>query len=230
MQTHSKELAKDYLRALMEIYTTFLHERAPLYLKLDSRVIQQMEDSVSTGDSASILDGCCEAVLPQIQLQVDKLSKDIRHGLDTWKPPECVDLTLPMSRDEELSIYETIVSPRVSELQRIVAGLNPVQFPQTSSPATMSFISATSAIIGWLSATSAATEIPREQLALALCASLVSAYRFFSSSIKNVTPTSSGSPSQPETPADDLFMASAPTCPNTPAPPQHSFRKTLFAK
>lgn len=151
-------------------------------------------------------------------------------GLDTWKPSECLDLTLSRSRDEELSIYETIISPRVNELQRIVAGLNPVQFPSTSSSAAMSFISTTSAIIGWLSSTSAATEVPREQLALALCASLVSAYRFFSASITNVAPTSSGSPSQPETPADDIFTGAAPTCPNTPAPPQHSFRKTLFAK
>ncbi|VUZ54066.1 unnamed protein product [Hymenolepis diminuta] len=230
MQTYSKEVSKDCLRVLMEIYTTFLHERAPLYVKLDSRVVQQMEDSVSTRDSITILDGCCEAVLPQIQLLVDKLSKDIRHGLDTWKPSECLDLTLSRSRDEELSIYETIISPRVNELQRIADGLNPVQFPSTSSSAAMSFISTTSAIIGWLSSTSAATEVPREQLALALCASLVSAYRFFSASITNVAPTSSGSPSQPETPGDDIFPGAAPTCPNTPAPPQHSFRKTLFAK
>ncbi|KAM7537615.1 hypothetical protein Aperf_G00000075578 [Anoplocephala perfoliata] len=235
MQTHSKELAKDFLRVLMEIYTTFLHERAPLHVQLDTRVIQQMEDSVSTRDSATILDGCSVAVLPQIQALVDKLSKDIRHGLDTWKPPESFDLMATRSREEELSIYETIIGPRVGELQRIISGLNPVQLPashSSSSASSTSFTTATSAIIGWLSATEAATETPREHLALALCASLVSAYRYFAASISNTasTTTSSGSPPQLDIPTEDIPLGSAPTCPNTPAPTQHSFRKSLFAK
>ena len=145
-------------------------------------------------------------------------------GLDTWKSSESFDLTAH-SREEELSIYEAIIGPRVNELQRIIAGLTPMQ-PGSHPSTKSSFIAASSAVVAWLSATSAAVDVPREQIAVALCASLVSAYRYFAAS----DTVSSSSPPQPDTSADEVFLAPNPTCPSTPAPPQHSFRKTLFAK
>uniref|UniRef100_A0A5K3EYF3 Phorbol-ester/DAG-type domain-containing protein n=1 Tax=Mesocestoides corti TaxID=53468 RepID=A0A5K3EYF3_MESCO len=223
VQTHVKDLAKDFMRLLVEIYTTFLHEKSPLPVKVDSWIIQQMENSVLTKETATVFEGCCAAVLPQIQAQVDKLNKDILLGIDTWKPSENFDLTSVISREEELGIFESIISPRVNELQRIIAGLAPLQSPQQNpNQFSVSFNAPTaSTVVTWLSSTSNATDLPKDQIAAALCYSLVSAYRYFAAGC---------SPSQPETPADDIGLGSVPICPSTPAPPQHSFKRTLFAK
>ncbi|KAL5110789.1 hypothetical protein TcWFU_008386 [Taenia crassiceps] len=224
MQTHSKEVAKDYQRVLMEIYTTFLHEKSPLCVKVDTQSIQQMEGTISSSETATIFESCCTVVLPQIQVQVDKLNKDIRHGLDTWKPSSSFDLSSLRLDEEELSTYEMIMIPRVNELQRIIAG----QALQTGShlSATSSLITAASAVVTWVSSTAIATETPREQIASALCASLVSAYRYFAAS----TAFTASSPLQADTPTRDSAIGLAPTCPDTPALPQHSFRKNSFAK
>lgn len=146
-------------------------------------------------------------------------------GLDTWRSSDGFDFTNAHSREEELSIYEAIIGPRVNELQRITAGLTPLQ-PGGHQSSKSSLAIASSVIVSWLHATSAAVDVPREQLALALCASLVSAYRYFAAS----TAAMSLSPPQPDTPGDEVFLSPTLTCPSTPTPPQHSFRKTLFAK
>ncbi|KAL5968791.1 Protein kinase C theta type [Taenia solium] len=226
MQTHCKEVAKDHQRVLMEIYTTFLHEKSPLCVKVDSQLIQQMEDSITSNETATIFESCCTVVLPQIQVQVDKLTKDIRHGLDTWKPSESFDLNAARSGEEELSIYEGILTPRVNELQRIIAGQTLLQTGSQLST-TSPFIIATSAVVTWVSSTAMATETPREQIASALCASLVSAYRYFAASTAAAT---SSPPIQSDAPTEASVIDLGPTCPNTPTPPQHSFRKNFFAK
>ncbi|CDS41890.1 protein kinase c eta type [Echinococcus multilocularis] len=226
MQTHNKEVEKDHPRVFMEIYTTFLHEKSPLCIKVDSQFIRQAEDSISSGETMTVFESCCIAVLPQIQVQVDKLNKDIRHGLDTWKPSESLDLTVAHSYEEELSIYEMIMSPRVNELQRIATGQAPLQIGIHLS-ATSSLTNATSPVVAWVSSTAMATGTPREQIAAAVCASLVSAYRYFAAS---TTATASSSPLQSDAFTEGSVIGSAPTCPNTPIPPQHSFRKSIFAK
>ncbi|VDM26242.1 unnamed protein product [Hydatigera taeniaeformis] len=148
-------------------------------------------------------------------------------GLDTWKPSENFDLTAVRSGEEELNVFEMMMTPRVNELQRIIAGqalLQTGSHLSTNSP----FIAATSAVVTWVSSTAMATENPREQIASVLCASLVSAYRYFAAS--TAAAAASSSPLQFDALTEDSAISLAPTCPNTPAPPQHSFRKNFFAK
>lgn len=124
-----------------------------------------------------------------------------------------------------------IIGPRIGELQRIIAGLSPFQSGIHAASS-----AATSAVVTWLSAMSAATDIARDQIAVALCASLVSAYRLFvATATGTFTKTSFSSAHIPlqhqSTPSvDDITIGSTVSGSETPAQSQHSYRKSFFAK
>ncbi|VDK69292.1 unnamed protein product [Dibothriocephalus latus] len=119
--TTNKSLATSDRRFLIEIFSTFLHEKSPLPVKVDPLIIQQMEETMLLNSPAAVFNGCCEDVLPQIQSQLEKLNKDIRYGLDIWKPADDFDILMEHTPEEELAIFERAIAPCLLELDRIIA-------------------------------------------------------------------------------------------------------------
>ncbi|BHF65925.1 hypothetical protein SprV_0200893900 [Sparganum proliferum] len=187
--TTNKSLATNDRRFLIEIFSTFLHEKSPLPVKVDPLIIQQMEETISSNSSATVFDRCCDYVLPQIQSQLERLNKDIRYGLDIWRPADNFDILMEHTPEEELGIFEGAIAPCLLELDRIIADgsaaavsisavtngrATGTPIADLRSPLTPSSNCAT-----WVAATAKRTNYSLKKTALALKISLVTAYWYF---------------------------------------------------
>ncbi|KAL7064723.1 hypothetical protein AAHC03_05555 [Spirometra sp. Aus1] len=230
--TTNKSLATSDRRFLIEIFSTFLHEKSPLPVKVDPLIIQQMEETISSNSPATVFDRCCDYVLPQIQSQLERLNKDIRYGLDIWKPADNFDILMEHTSEEELGIFEGAIAPCLLELDRIIAD---------GSAAAVSVSSATngrptgtavadlrsplmpsSNCATWVAATAKRTNYSLKKTALALKISLVTAYWYFKlSKCTSATDLLSTSGSIDE--------SSSVTSPTTPIS-LHSSRKSYLAR
>lgn len=171
--THTlKDMTKDQKRISIELFSTFLHEKSPLRLDLPSSITVNTLEKMQTNAGPLTFQAAADAAAGLVQPQVSKLAQEIRHGMDTWKPPECINLLLPRTREEELAVFELVLTPRLLSLYQQLGGadLNLFDSPGCSSvpllePYTPSVRSAAST----------------EEVVQALLISLVTAYRYFSS-------------------------------------------------
>ncbi|CAL8092981.1 unnamed protein product [Calicophoron daubneyi] len=163
----SKELLKDQRRVNVEIFTSFLHEKSPLRVDIPTPVVAATVDMMNTAAGMSTFKMAADAALSIVQAQVTKLAQEIRHGMDTWKPPESINILVQRTREEELAIFELCLTGRLQSLyQQATAG------------------SGDSSIFTFSDSPSAAANLSGitygEQAAQALCLALVTAYRYFS--------------------------------------------------
>ncbi|KER23934.1 LOW QUALITY PROTEIN: hypothetical protein T265_14530 [Opisthorchis viverrini] len=82
----SKELAKDYRRLCLEIFSTFMHPKSPLHLDLPAPVIQEISQQMRQSSS---VDQCfasaVEPALNLVQNQLNKLCREIQHAVSSFR-------------------------------------------------------------------------------------------------------------------------------------------------
>uniref|UniRef100_A0A0X3PTQ9 Phorbol-ester/DAG-type domain-containing protein n=1 Tax=Schistocephalus solidus TaxID=70667 RepID=A0A0X3PTQ9_SCHSO len=227
--TTNKSLATSDRRFLIEIFSTFLHEKSPLPVKVDPLIIQQMEETILSNSPAMVFDGCCDDVLPQIQFQLEKLNKDIRYGLDIWKPVENFDILIEHTPEEELGIFEGAITPCLLELERIIAdgsaaavSVSTATNGKSSGTAIVDLrnpILPSSNCATWVAATAKKTNYSLKKTALALKISLVTAYWYFKlSKCTSATDTLSTSGS-----IDESCIVTSPSTPINLQPSRKSY-------
>ncbi|TGZ61058.1 hypothetical protein CRM22_008179 [Opisthorchis felineus] len=116
----SKELAKDYRRLCLEIFSTFMHPKSPLHLDLPAPVIQEISQQMRQSSS---VDQCfasaVEPVLNVVQNQLNKLCREIQHGITTWRPQESINLLCARNYEEQLTIFELCLTARLQALLKL---------------------------------------------------------------------------------------------------------------
>ncbi|KAG5454395.1 hypothetical protein CSKR_202003 [Clonorchis sinensis] len=116
----SKELAKDYKRLCLEIFSTFMHPKSPLHLDLPAPVIQEISQQMRQSSS---VDQCfasaVEPALNVVQNQLDKLCREIQHGITTWRPQESINLLRARNYEEQLTIFELCLTARLQALLKL---------------------------------------------------------------------------------------------------------------
>ncbi|KAF8571577.1 hypothetical protein P879_00731 [Paragonimus westermani] len=163
-----KELAKDQKRLCIEIFSTFLHEKSPLRLDIPTPIVRTTLERIQAGAGVSTFKEAADAALNIVQSQLSKLAQEIRYGMDTWKPPQTVNLLIPRTREEELAIFELCLTPRLLALQQQITNANSTS---GESLATQS---------DKLPVTSSGSLLAPEDLAQALSTSLATTFQYFS--------------------------------------------------
>ncbi|KAA3678584.1 uncharacterized protein DEA37_0009952 [Paragonimus westermani] len=163
-----KELAKDQKRLCIEIFSTFLHEKSPLRLDIPTPIVRTTLERIQAGAGVSTFKEAADAALNIVQSQLSKLAQEIRYGMDTWKPPQTVNLLIPRTREEELAIFELCLTPRLLALQQQITNSN---YASGESLATQS---------DKLPLTSSGSFLASEDLAQALSTSLATTFQYFS--------------------------------------------------
>ncbi|KAF5403276.1 hypothetical protein PHET_03431 [Paragonimus heterotremus] len=163
-----KELAKDQKRLCIEIFSTFLHEKSPLRLDIPTPIVRTTLERIQVGAGVNTFKEAADAALNIVQSQLSKLAQEIRYGMDTWKPPQTVNLLIPRTREEELAIFELCLTPRLLAQQQQITSANSAS---SESLATQS---------DKLPLTSSGSLFAPEDLAVALSISLATAFQYFS--------------------------------------------------